>query len=230
MGINKNNINKYEVAYNGLKEISPAIIIPNIPLFDSSYEWWLPILSKYVPGVREGFYEISTFGRVYTHTKSPKYPNGGIMNPSINHHGYYQINLLSIDGRKLCCKIARLVMLHFKFIPGCYLLEVDHLNGNKSNNTIWNLEWVTPQENTHRAINNGFRPVSRASNSSHLLTNDEAHNLYNRAVNGEDYMNLASEYNVSKQYIKDLVHGTIRPYIAGKYYNDREHIEMYSPT
>lgn len=225
MGINKNDIVKYEVAYSGLKELSPAIFIPNTPLFDIDQEWWLPVLDRYVPGVREGAYEISTFGRVLTHTRSPKYPNGGIMSPSINTHGYYQINLLSVDGRKICCKIARLVMLHFHFIPGCHILEVDHLDGDKSNNRIWNLEWVTPQENTHRAITNGLRPLSITSDSSYFLTNEEAYELYERANNGESYKSLAIEYSVTTQYVAYLVDGKIRPYIAGKYYQNHTHID-----
>lgn len=225
MGINKDNIDKYEVAYQGLKEIVPAITIPNIPLFDPNQEWWLPVLDRYVPGVKEGMYEISTFGRVFSHIRSPKYPNGGIMIPSTNAHGYYQINLSGVNTRKICCKIARLVMLHFRFIPGCHILEVDHLDGDKSNNKIWNLEWVTPQENTHRAISNGLRPLSYTSDSIYFLTNDDAYKLYERALYSENYKSLAIEYGVTVEYIKDLVRGSIRPYIAGKYYDNHTHID-----
>lgn len=225
MGINRKIVEKYKVAYQGLQEIVPAISIPGLSMIDEYDEWWLPVSGRYVPGVREGMYEISTYGRVFTHIKSPFYPNGGIMMPSINAHGYLQINLLSVDGRKICCKISRLVMLHFKFIPGCHIYEVDHKNGDKLNNRIWNLEWVTPQENVHRAINNGLRPISCTSDSTVLLTNEQAYELYGRALNGESYTELSLEYGVSYDYVSDLVKGTIRPYIANKFYKDHNHIE-----
>lgn len=161
-------------------------------MIDEYDEWWLHISRKYVPGVREGMYEISTYGRVFTHIKSPLYPNGGIMAPSVNAHGYLQLNLLSVDGRKICCKISRLVMLHFKFIPGCYIYEVDHKNGDKMNNRIWNLEWVTPQENVHRAINNGLRPISCTSDSTILLSNNQAYKLYERRSVENHMLNLVT--------------------------------------
>lgn len=77
MGINRKMVEKYEAAYQGLQEIIPAISIPGLSMIDEYDEWWLPISRKYVPGVREGMYEISTYGRVFTHIKSPLYPNGG---------------------------------------------------------------------------------------------------------------------------------------------------------
>lgn len=51
-------------------------------------------------------------------------------------------------GNKL---IHRLVMLTFKPIPNAEELTVDHLNHNKRDNSIYNLEWVTQEENLKRA-------------------------------------------------------------------------------
>lgn len=45
----------------------------------------------------------------------------------------------------------RLVMLTWKPIPDAENLTVDHLNHNKRENTIYNLEWVTKKENTRRS-------------------------------------------------------------------------------
>lgn len=45
----------------------------------------------------------------------------------------------------------RLVMLTWKPIPDAENLTVDHLNHNKRDNSIYNLEWVTRQENLRRA-------------------------------------------------------------------------------
>lgn len=47
--------------------------------------------------------------------------------------------------------IHRLVMLTFNPIPNAEELTVDHLNHNKRDNSIYNLEWVTQKENLRRA-------------------------------------------------------------------------------
>ena len=47
----------------------------------------------------------------------------------------------------------RLVMLTWKPIPNAESLTIDHLNHNKRENTIYNLEWVTKKENLNRACN-----------------------------------------------------------------------------
>lgn len=188
-------------------------------------EEWREVLPIFVPGVKPATYWISNYGRVYTNLKSPTYPNGGIMIHSINQKGYHQINLRSEDGkRNICVKISRLVMLHFRFVPGCHLLEIDHLDGNKDNNTLWNFEWVTPNINTHRAIKNHLRPISCNTDyyneeKSTLLSDEQAVELFYRNLNGENLEILTQTYKVSKEYISGLARGSIRPYIYQNYLN-----------
>lgn len=60
--------------------------------------------------------------------------------------GYCWVN--TFLGYKLC---HRLVLLTWKPVPDAENLTVDHLNHNKRENTIFNLEWVTKEENLKRA-------------------------------------------------------------------------------
>ena len=223
MGINKKYLEKYDELYKDLKTINPAIY------FDPSSQYyhqeeWRYILQMYVSGVLPNMYMISNHGRVYTFIKSPSYPNGGIMKPSHNHHVYQQLNLRSVDGKKIGCKIARLVLLHFRFVENCHYLEVDHLDGNKDNNCLWNLEWVSPQENTHRAINNCLRPLSPSVDNGTLLTDEQALELYEKIQLGFKTDYLSQIYGVSEQYINNLDKGIVRPYIAKKYNYNHRHI------
>ena len=64
----------------------------------------------------------------------------------INDSGYVSIE--TPYGRKLA---HRLVMLTFKPIPNAESLTVDHLDHNKRNNSVENLEWVSRNENQKRA-------------------------------------------------------------------------------
>lgn len=94
----------------------------------------------------------------------------------------------------------------------------------KKNNCLWNLEWVTPQENTHRAILKGLRPLSCTTNTGILLTDEQAYELYAKGSSGKYSLSeLAKEYNVKEQYVFDLVNGTIRPYIAQRFNYSSNH-------
>lgn len=222
MGLNAKFREKYDKAYEGLQAtITPIYFEETSPYYHM--EEWRDVLPMFVPGVLPGVYKVSSYGRVYSSKK--KSPDG-MLTPTFNTRGYLLVPLQLVDGAHTSVRVHRLVMLHFKFVPGCHLLEIDHLDCNKTNNCLWNLEWVTPQENTHRAINNKLRDLSNSVQTGTLLTNEQCKELYEKALayGKENYDILAKEYNVKVNYIKGLVQGYIRPYIAGKFYN-RLHIE-----
>lgn len=67
-----------------------------------------------------------------------------------NH--YFSYNLTMPDGSKKRCYAHRLVAIAFLTPPSKNHTEVNHKDGNKLNNCIDNLEWVTPSENQKHAI------------------------------------------------------------------------------
>ena len=161
-------------------------------------EEWKEIVDWMVPGIRKGAYYISNHGRIYSTIKSPTRPNGGILIHSINQKGYHQINLAlerlpNEKGRKnSCCKIHRLVLLAFAYIPGCQSLEVDHIDQNKDNNQLWNLQWVTPRQNVQNAIYRGCKEVNLNSTGGRFLTDNEAQSLFNELVKAKEDVNRVS--------------------------------------
>lgn len=85
----------------------------------------------------DGRYAVSTWGRV----KSIR----GILQPYKNHKGYLKVGLMK-NGKSEKHRVHRLVAK--AFIPNPHNLpEVNHIDGNKQNNSISNLEWVTGKEN-----------------------------------------------------------------------------------
>ena len=204
--------------------IQPFTFIPSSPYYHQ--EEWRVIMPCYILGIEPNRYWISTYGRVYDTKSTNKYPNGHFKKIYKNYKGYSCVSLgnSTINDNTVSAKLSRLVMLHFAFVPGCHLLEVDHLDGNKDNNCIWNLEWVTPQENTHRAIINGQRLINcHRSNIikpiKFLLTDQQARELFMKALNGYNRYELSKEYIVSEDYIKDLLAGAVRPYIRKEYFS-----------
>lgn len=70
---------------------------------------------------------------------------GGILKPQLNKFGYSKITLLK-NGKQYLVSIHRLVAQTFIDNPKNFP-EVNHIDGNKSNNNVNNLEWTTHSEN-----------------------------------------------------------------------------------
>lgn len=89
-------------------------------------------------------YQIDTNGNVYS-------KQGKIMKPSVNHNGYLIVNFYHNHIRKgfgIHTLVATTFIEHEE-----YKNQVNHKDGNKQNNNIENLEWVTPKENVQHSKN-----------------------------------------------------------------------------
>lgn len=88
-------------------------------------------------------YQVSNRGRV----KNKKRKN--ILKPKISPDGYLRVGL-SKDGHQKFYYIHRLVAQTFIPNPD-NKPQVNHINRNKQDNHLWNLEWCTARENqVHR--------------------------------------------------------------------------------
>lgn len=117
------------------------------------------------------YYYINNIGEIYS-----TYSNTYII-PHENHAGYLQASLMTENGR-VFRKVHRLVLICFSPILNYQLYEVNHINGIKNDNTIWNLEWVTPKENKHHAIINGLSTgFIGESNPANKITEKTAYNI-----------------------------------------------------
>lgn len=97
---------------------------------------WRPVIDY------EGLYEVSNYGEV-------RRTDGTMMQGNINSYGYRVVRLTK-SGRPKDKKVHRLVAL--AFIPTISGKDfVNHKDGNKLNNYVGNLEWVTRGENNRHA-------------------------------------------------------------------------------
>ena len=100
----------------------------------------------------EGLYGVSNLGRVKSLERFRKGKNGSlvgikekILNPQINHNGYYRVGLCK-NSKIRFYMVHRLVWIAFNGqIPEGY--EVNHINEVKSNNRLSNLNLMTRKEN-----------------------------------------------------------------------------------
>ena len=99
----------------------------------------------------EDTYSISEDGKVLN-IKSNKY-----LKPILGNNGYYRV-ALCVNGIPKAHNIHRLMAEHF--INNPYNKEfVNHISGDKTDNSINNLEWVTRNENMQHAFENGLSNV-----------------------------------------------------------------------
>ena len=102
----------------------------------------------------EGMYSVSTPGNVYS------IRSGKLLKPNKDHGGYLYVSLFNHCKQK-CAKIHRLVAEAFIKNPETKR-TVNHIDGNKENNCVENLEWATHSENIIHANKSGLRVVTDA--------------------------------------------------------------------
>jgi hypothetical protein len=121
--------------------------------------------------------------------------NNHILKPQPNSKGYLRVSLC---GKRYF--IHRLVAE--KYIPNPENKEqVNHKDGNKNNNSVENLEWVTNQENRDHAIKNKLHLQGEDCPWSKL---NQMQVDYIRADNTHSSRELADLYNVSIHTINDI--------------------------
>lgn len=97
----------------------------------------------------EGYYQVSNLGRVKSLPKRWS-PKENILKPSIEGGGYLQV-VLYIDTRKKTIKVHQLVAEAFLGHTRCgFKLVVNHINFDKLDNRVENLEIVTARENCNK--------------------------------------------------------------------------------
>lgn len=106
-------------------------------------EYWKPIKGL------ENLYEVSTLGRVRNN-------RGKILKTYKINSGYLALKLTKKDHSRVHPLIHRLVLETFNPIDNQDKITVNHVNHNKTDNRLKNLEWLTYKDNLHDAMEAGL--------------------------------------------------------------------------
>lgn len=156
---------------------------------------------KWVPGF-EGLYMVSNAGEIMGTPK--KTSPGHILATTVKKTGYVHA-CLSKDGKKHHVSVHRVVAQ--AFIPNPHFKpEVNHKNGDRSDNRAENLEWATRSENERHAYRVlGKTPTSywagKPRRFARRFTDEEV-----RAIRADERTctEIGSQYGVSKAAIQDI--------------------------
>ena len=119
-------------------------------------EIWKPVVNF------EGFYEVSNLGNVRTIDRNVYDKNGKLrriklknITKQLDRNGYYKVDIKNDIERKT-------ISVH-RLVGQAFLLNsenkptINHIDGNKLNNVVSNLEWATYSENNKHAVTVGLR-------------------------------------------------------------------------
>jgi hypothetical protein len=135
----------------------------------------------------------------------------------INNKGYCLVNTPAYKNRILA---HRLVMLTWRPNLEAENLTVDHLDHNKRNNSVANLEWVTREENLLRAREDFDRgivepQVQKGPKKSKVITGIRVNNEI-APIDVEVIYNIMSKIYYKGGYPKAIIQKTIDELISGK--------------
>ena len=142
--------------------------------------------------------------------------------PNSSKDSYWSVTVKTKEGKFVKRNMHRLLMQ--TFVPNLdNKAHVNHIDGNKANNELSNLEWATPKENAHHAISTGLTDAYR-----NIKT------VYQYLLNGEFVTEFSSDTvaenltGIPRQNISKATLG-LRPH-AGYFQWKREKFEKVSPV
>lgn len=143
-------------------------------------EIWKPVVGY------EGIYEITNTGKVYSLPKKwigakgcIRSHNGKYLSVQKSTAGYFRV-LLSKDGISKTREIHQLVAEAFlNHTPCGYKLVVDHIDNDKTNNKVCNLQLITQRENSSK---NASKSINEKSSKYVGVCFDKSRNKYQSRI------------------------------------------------
>ena len=127
------------------------------------------------------------------------------LNPGVDPRagGYRRMQIVLDSGEKVSMFIHRLMALTYLPNPE-NKEEVNHIDGNKLNNKLSNLEWVTKKENMLHAHKLKLRDNTGEGNPRKILSEEEVLEIYEALYDGARNCDMADKYNVDRGTIASI--------------------------
>ena len=152
-------------------------------------------------------YLVSNKGQVMRAT------SGRLLTLTLNQHGYLHVSLMK-KNKQIKATVHKLVTL--AFLGSCPKgKETNHKNGNKQDNRITNLEYVTPKENRIHAVQNNLIPKGSQIPSSKLTDILVLQIVNLKEIKKLTQAAIARRFSVTHQMISDIFKGKTWVWLTG---------------
>ena len=160
----------------------------------------------------EGLYEISDEGEVITLERELQTPTAKFTLTERKSKGYKdKKGYMNFDFRRRGGKVVRVHRLVAEaFIPNPNNYpQINHIDGDKTNNNVKNLEWCDNSMNQIHAFSNGLQKGNFQHPNSKLSYDDVLYikNSYQKGVIGKGMKTLAKKFNISYSAIQQIIYG-----------------------
>lgn len=158
---------------------------------------------KWIPGY-EGIYAAADTGDIFSVRRNR------ILVPLKVSTGYYAVHL-ALGGITKTARIAKIIASLFSPNPHNYP-QINHIDGNKANNSAANLEWCTQSQNMQHAYATGLMASERTGGAK--LSNKEV--LEIRALKGKMfYGDIAKKYGVCFDNVSKIMRNVLWKRLVG---------------
>jgi hypothetical protein len=144
--------------------------------------------------LNSGRYAADSDGQIHSHKFGDRVLRAGTL-PS-----GYQVVCLNLRGKSCTAYVHRIVAFAYHGLPPTPEHEVNHKNGQKSDNRPSNLEWVTPSENWHHAARTGLRRPMKGKSEDPTLIAEVAHLL----AKGISQRQIATRLGINKNTVNKV--------------------------
>jgi len=193
--------------------VTDTQVLPfSVAAVESPAEEW-----RVIPG-SEGYYSVSSLGRVRsepTQTSRMGRQRGRILTCGRDSKGYFQFRMCLPGGRQRTMKVHRAVALAF-LGPRPPAAQINHVSGDKTDNSPANLEYVTCRENVRHAWRMGLRRVEQVQGENHgrAKLTAETVRVIRASVGPVTPTELARRLGVAVQCVNDVLKGKTWRHVA----------------
>ena len=120
----------------------------------------------------------------------------------LDKDGYAKVQLSSTDGKRHRYSVHRLILENFKPVEDMQKLQVNHIDGNKLNNRLDNLEWCNCSENQIHAHKIGLKNQKGDKNNASKLTEKQVLEIIDLLLLKQfTYKEIASKYGINEETV-----------------------------
>lgn len=151
----------------------------------------------------EGRFKISNFGRILS--LNGRLKRDIILTPSIDCLGYRALTLRKTPLKRKV-RVHTLVGEHFLVNPHLKVRQtINHIDGNKLNNHVSNLEWISAAENCAHAVRIGLYNIKGSKHPQAKVNEEQV--LEMRKMHDEGYTStqIANKFGISPRNTRDIV-------------------------